>query len=451
MRQLRWRFAAALALLCSAAPVHPATEGDVDTAKRLALVLVSKGQPNAALFLLAPLAERFPDDPEVLIARSRAHRALGAHDTAIQLARHAFAQAENQSHKHLAARVLAEALASNGQHTRAQIWLRRAGQTAPTEAARTSVQRDYAYVRSRNPWAFSFRGAITPTDNANDAPTSDESIIGGLVFRDPSAQPIAGIEYHFGGTATYRFAATETTQTELRFSYDGRRTDLEDSATDIDPSIRNSDFSSDRITIEWAGRFRRPDQPGVYDAALATFFDWNGGDRSQDGLRAIGGYTFPVGERSQLRVGLEVEDLDRRDREVRSSTTKRATLDWSHRTEGANLIRLHFSYADTSSDSAAVAHESVRFRANYYFAKPVMNAQIGLGLDLRASMFDRPLYGPDPREDDALGLSATATFSELDVYGFAPVLELRRDRVFSNVSGFDTETVQLSVSFRSTY
>ena len=80
-----------------------------------------------------------------------------------------------------------------------------------------------------------------------------------------------------------------------------------------------------------------------------------------------------------------------------------------------------------------------------------MNVHFGVGLDLRTSLFDRPLFGPDPREDDALGLSATATFSELDVYGFAPVLELRRDRVFSNVSGFDTETLQLSVSFRSTY
>lgn len=453
MRPNLWCLAAVVALL-GAVPVHPAgTEIDIDTAKKLALGLASQGQPRAALVILDELVKNRPDDPEIYIALSRTHRAAGNAQQAIQDARRAFALAESQTHKHLAARIMAEALASDGQHTRAQIWLRRAGQNAPNKAAEASVQRDYNYVRSRNPWAFSFRGAITPTDNANDAPTSDEIVIGGIVFRDPTAQPISGVEFTFGATARYRFPATAARQSELRFSYDARRVDLDSDAQDIDPGIENSDFSFDRVTLEWAGKFRNPDSTsnGVYDLTVGAFFDWNGGERSQDGLRAGTGYTLPLNAQNSLRVGVEVEDLDRRDRPVRSSTTYRATLDWSHARPNSDRLNVRFSYADTGSDSSAVAHDSVRLSAQYSFSEPVLSAHIGLGIDLRNSAFDRPLFSPDPRDDTAIGLSATATFPALDVYGFAPVLELRRDRVFSNVSRFDRQTLQLSLSFRSSY
>ncbi|MEP1588739.1 MAG: hypothetical protein ABJR46_00545 [Tateyamaria sp.] len=453
MRSSRWWLAASIALL-SALPALPSgTEIDIATAKKLAVGLANQGQPKAALAILAELAKHRADDPEIYIALSRTHRTLGDTKQAIKDARQGFALSQTKTHKHLTARVMAEALASDGQHTRAQFWLRRAGQTAPNEVAKALVRRDYGYVRSRNPWAFSFRGSVTPTNNANDAPTSDEIVIGGNVFRDPTAQPISGIEYVFGATARYRFPATVKRQSELRFSYDGRRVDLDSEANEIDPDIENRDFSFDRVTVEWAHKFRNPDSKtkGVYDLSFGAFFDWHGGGRSQDGLRARGGYTVPVNERNTVRFGFEIEDLDRRDRPIRSSNTYRASVDWFHTRASADRLNLHLSYADTNSDSSAVAHDSVRLSAQYSFSKPVMTAHISLGVDLRNSTFDNALFGPDPRDDNALGLSATATLPRLGVYGFAPVLELRRDRVFSNVPRFDKQTTQLSLSFRSTY
>jgi len=254
-----------LGLVCS--PTLAGTKIDFPTAKRLSLVLLSNGQPGAAKDILVTLRAHSPDDTEVLITLSRAQRALGQNDAAIKTGRDAFRTADTQTLRYLAARVLAEALASNGQRTQAQIWLRRAGQNAPSAETERAIQRDYNYVRSRNPWAFSFGGSVTPTDNANDAPTSDELVIGGLIFVDPTARPIPGVEFSVSGKVTYRLPATQTRQTYLSLGYDAVRVQLGSEAADINPDLKDEDFSFDRVTLGWGGKFKRTEGTGVFDAS----------------------------------------------------------------------------------------------------------------------------------------------------------------------------------------
>ncbi|WP_299045474.1 tetratricopeptide repeat protein [uncultured Tateyamaria sp.] len=440
-----------LSALAVAAQQPNSAELDIDTAKRLSLVFMAYGQHRAAHDVLTVLAARHPRDPEILITLSRAERALGQTEQAISRARQAFDIAESQAHRHLAARVLAEALASAGKHTRAQLWLRRAGQLAPTDAAKAAIRRDYAYVRSRNPWAFSVRGGISPTDNANNAPTSNQIEIGGIIFVNPAAQPISGTEYHFGGTVTYRFPATVTAQKEITVAYDGRRTRLGSEASSIDPGLSNSDFSADRLTFGWQGRFRPAGRQTVSDIGTRLFFDWNGGNRSQTGLALEAGLRFPLGDQQRLRLRGRLEHLDRLDNALRTSTTTEVGVEWSFPVGGKDFLRVDLSVADSASDSAAVARATNRLRATYALGQPILNAHIAFSADFRQSLFDRPLFGPERREDSAIGLSATATFAQMDVFGFAPVVELRRERVQSNISAFDTLATQLSFSFRSTY
>lgn len=448
-----WRACALLLLFALSTGGRAQAEAvvDIPTAKRLALVLVNRGQPAAGRQILLELAARHPDDAEILITLSRAERNLGNYSAAIARGRAAYRAAGTPALRYLAARVTAEALASDDKHTRAQFWLRRAGQNAPDARVEAAIRRDYRYVRSRNPLSFSFGGSIVPTDNANDAPTSNEIVIGGLVFTDPTAQPIPGVEFNLSAAASYRLPATETRQMQITFSYDARRVRLGAEAATIDPTLQDEDFSFSRVTLGWSGRFRQVGQPGVWDISARVFADWNAQARSQNGQALSVGYGFPIADDQQLRIGGEVERLDRLDRPIRSSTTYRLTADWSRALANRDRLSLHLAFSDSQSDSFAVAHDAAQIRVGYHLAKPVMGAQLGLSAGYRRALFDEPLYGPEPRRDDAISLSASATFADWDVYGFAPVLELRHERVRSNVSRFDTSSTLLSLSFRSTY
>lgn len=451
MPNIRLLLALAVFAVCLCQGAAAQTEIDIPTAKRLAIVLVDKGQPRASREIAQELLRRNPDDPDLLIILSQAERGLGRFDAAIRAGRRGFRIAQTPAQKYLAARATAQALASDGQRTRAQVWLRLAGQHAPGRRAEAAVVSDYNYVRSRNPWSFSFSGSLSPTDNANDAPTSNEIVIGGLVFTDPTALPIPGTELTFSATAAYRLAATETRQSQFILAYDGRRVSLGRDAAIINPALRDRDFSADRLTLGWSAKFRTVGKSGVIDVSARLFADWNAGQRSQTGQALAGGYSWPVGNGQQLRIGAEFENLKRLDRPIRSSTTAKLSTNWVTSLRNRDRFGLQVTYADTNSQSFAVAHKSAQLRATYDFAKPVFSTRLGLAADFRTALFDTPLYGPDRRQDHSLGLSATATLTGLRVYGFSPVIELRHNRNRSNIARFDTRTTQISLSVRSSY
>ncbi len=451
MAKWLWGGVLAFAICILGLPPDAATSVDIQTAKRLSLVLLSQGRAQSAHDVLSELHKHHPDDPEILITLSRAERALGNSDAAIHFARTAFRKSDTDTLRFLSARVMAEALAANDQHTMAQIWLRRAGQNAPTKKAEALVQRDYQYVRSRNPWAFRFSTSIAPSDNVNDAPTTDEIVIGGLVFVDPTARPISGLVFSFSAEATYRLPATDTRQTEVSLGYDMQRVQLGSDAETINPGLENEDFSADRLTFGWSGKFRNPGADAVYDASARVFSDWNGGSRSQNGVAVEGGYSWTPTSRNLIRLGAGIESLDRLDRPIRSSTTYSLSGRWSRQLQNKDVFGLSVTLSESDSESSAVAHYSTRVRASYYLSEPIAAAQIGFVADFRKTLFDTALYSSERREDDGMTLSATATFKDWGVYGFAPVLELKHERVQSNVARFDRESTQLSVSFRSTY
>ena len=451
MKGRLWGGLLVIALGIAALRADAAPSVDIQTAKRLSIVLLSQGRARSAHAILTELYKHNAEDPEILITLSRASRALGRSQEAIRLARDAFDLSDTAALRFLSARTMAEALAANGQHTKAQIWLRRAGQYAPTPAAKALIRRDYQYVRSRNPWAFRFSTSVSPTDNVNDAPTTDEIVIGGLVFVDPTARPISGLVFSFSAQATYRLPATETRQTEASLGFDMQRVQLGSDAETINPELENQDFSADRLTLGWSGRFRNPDSGGVYDASARVFADWNGGSRSQNGVAVEGGYSWTPVPRNLIRVGAGIEYLDRLDRPIRSSTSYSLSGKWSRQLQNKDVFSLSVTLSESDSESSAVAHYSTRLRASYYLSKPVAAAQIGFVADFRNTLFDTPLYSADRRQDDGMSLSANATFKDWGIYGFAPVLELKHERVQSNVARFDRGATYLSISFRSTY
>ena len=441
-----------LALVLTVGTVHATTVVDIPTAKKLASTLIDQNQPRAAREILVALRARTPNDPVILTHLSQVERALGNPKEAIALGKSAFRNASTKQEKFTAARVTAQALSTNGQRTQAQLWLRRAGALAPTERHEAVIRSEYRYVRARNPLSFSFGGSVTPSDNVNDAPRTNRLVIGPFVGINPTAVPISGIETTVNVAATLRLPSTENAINSIGLTYFGKRVSLGSEAASIDPDLRNEDLSFDRWGLEWSGRYRSTKRDGIFDATASLYSDRFGGESFQIGQRIQAGYTWPVAANQTLRLGVDLTRLNRLDSNVRSSDNVTVGARWSFLLENSSQMSIRAAFSDIDSRAASVAHSAESIGVVFALGKPVATAFWAFAFDVRQADFDNSiLEALDPRKDTQYIFSASATFSELDVLGFAPVVEFRHERNQSNISSFERRASQIGLSLRSTY
>ena len=157
---------AALAVLLAPAGPGLRAEGRLlspGEMRDLSAKALDAGHPETALELTSALLQRDADDVQALLIRSRAARDSGDFTLARDMAGRAWSlSGTDPEARYAAALATAQALSSQGKRTRAQIWLRRAAQIAPTEQARQMAVRDFRYVRSRNCWATDLTFGIGP-------------------------------------------------------------------------------------------------------------------------------------------------------------------------------------------------------------------------------------------------------------------------------------------------
>ena len=443
---------AAIFLVLSATVSPAQTDIAVADAQRLAYTLVERGQYSAALELLDTLQQDgFNETAISYIARSRAERALGDAKEAIRSGRRAYNLAETQAEKFLAARATAQAHSTADNRSLAQIWLRLASQHAPNDRAYAINRRDFNHVRARNPLSLNFNLSVRPTDNINNAPTDNTFFFGGLTFVDPTLVPISGTRIETTSVVTYRLPTTVNRTSELQFVHAGRRVLLESEASEIDPDLSASDLSSDHFAISWAHKFRRTDQRWVIDARLRGFVDFSSGDHIQNGGSLEVGYRFPVTENQSVRFAGEYINATRIDNDLRSFESWSAQTTWNINTEEYGRVSLDIEYTDTQSESFAVARDEWELTAEYKLPSPVLGTSVSLTAEYQEARFDEPLFGPEPRFDRTLSGTLTTVIPAAEMFGFVPVINLSRERVQSNVSTFDTESTDLSVSIRSSF
>ncbi|THH35779.1 tetratricopeptide repeat protein [Aliishimia ponticola] len=443
-------------LLCAAAfgPFEAAQAAtiDVPTATRLADILLADNQPAAAEVILRELLKRDPDNPDLLAAMSRAQTGTGDAKAGVDTARRAFQQASTKAEKARTARRMAQALSANGNKTRAQIWLRRAGQYAEDPRMKQAIRQEFDYVRTRNPLSYSFDFSIKPSDNVNSAPTSNTLSYGPITIVNLANRPISGIEYWSTAQVAWRLPSTQTRQSQFDLSYIGRRVSLGSEADDIDPDLSASDLSFDRLAIGWRGKFRIPGQKGVFDLGTQIFRDLSGGDPYQNGQALTFGYGWQPSKGRHARVSWTVQNQNRLDDGTFSSLSNRIALDWATPLPNRGRLRFHVALSDTQSDSTQVAGSALDMRVGYVLPEPILTARIELGAEWRIAEYDAPINSLfDRRSDDRFAFTTNATFPKLDVYGFVPVLEMRHERNTSTVPLYDTRSTTIGLSLRSIY
>lgn len=427
------------------------TRLDIPEARKLAVVLVQSGQAEAARDVARALLQRDPEDVTALIVLSRAERDLGAFGTAQAAGRRAYRLAEPGVERFTAAMTTAQALSSDGRRTRAQLWLRRAAEAAPDETRRRAAERDFAYVRSRNPLTLRFGLGVAPSSNVNGGPTTNTLVIGGIEFVDPDAVPLSGLVATLDLGATYIVDLTPG-QT-LTFGLRGltQQIALTDDARDSVPDAEGSDFASDSLSAQVGWALAAPDGRSRTMVDLEIAREWSGREPLADRVALSLRHERVLTPRDRLGITIVGDHTTRLDSALRSSEGVLVGLDWTHVLPSRDLASVSLRLGEVNSDAASVAHRSADLRISYARGEPVLGMALSGYLQVGRREDDRPLYTADPREDTSLELGVTATMLKLDYLGFAPEVGLVRSRTWSSVSLNDTSETQIRLGIRSSF
>jgi len=115
-----------------------------EEARVFAQTLVNQSEPRAAREVALGLLRADPNDVSALFSLAAAERLLSRSTAARFAAKRAFSKTAIGSEKFAAVILVAESHLRDGQHTRAQIWLRRAEPFARGVAQQAALARNYA-------------------------------------------------------------------------------------------------------------------------------------------------------------------------------------------------------------------------------------------------------------------------------------------------------------------
>jgi hypothetical protein len=431
-----------------------------DQMKAAAAQSLRVGDPVQAGAFADALLRRDPDDLVALLIKARALRDKGENAAAQNAARAAWDRAQTDDDRYAAALIMAQALASDGKRTRAQFWLRRAAHHAPSERHARKAERDFKYVQQRNPWKTELSFTLAPNSNVNNGSARERSqlnyVISELLFGEPveyaltgSARALSGVEIGGAVKTRYRMSQTETTAHDLNLSLSYRSFVLSDSARSAAPGVSGSDFAFGSAGMGYD--FRRLTHGGNGEMVLGTEAgqSWYGGERYASFLRGSASQSLRLSPRRQLRFGAEIE----RQNGQNTSDVDRLDLSGGVSTALASGHRLHVGLAATTTRSANAdaEYDEIEFRTGLALGRPVMGAALHLGIGAALRDFDVSRHSPDGRNETRIFADVTATFEQVDYYGFNPTVTFSASHTDSNVGLYDTNRFGFGIGVKSAF
>lgn len=444
--------AALCGLLAVASPVDAQQDLSPQEARVAAAMSVSQGRNGQALALTDALLARDPNDVDALVSRARVLRNMGDTTGAQKAARRAFQYASGDLEHYAAAMAMAQALSSDGHRTRAQLWLRRAAQHAPSQAAEATAARDYRYVALRNPWRVHLSFGITPTDNVNNGSRHDSLFLdlGDVTLEVPftaGAMPLSGTEISAGVTLQRRLHADQRGTLQGHLSARTRTYRLSSEARAAAPDANGSDYAFSALTAGLT--YRTGDQKTPLEWRGSVERTTYGGALYADILRASAhrGMSLPNGA---LRLGVSGERLNRHDI-AEHATGLGFSADLVRPLADGARISFSVSAQANWSDASVLDHDARQARVAYNLADPVLGSDVTLDLGLGWTDYDTYPTSADGRRDRSTTLGATAVLEAVTLYGFNPTVRLEHRVTESNLRRQETEQTSLSFGFRSAF
>ncbi|MGR3703701.1 MAG: surface lipoprotein assembly modifier [Paracoccaceae bacterium] len=428
-----------------------------DQMRGTAMLAIEDGNPALALQVAEALLVRDAEDVTALILKARAARDLGQFDIAQPAAARAWALSDTDATRFDSARVMAQVLASQGQRTRAQFWLRRAVQNAPDAGARRIAVQEFRYVSARNPWNTQLNFSVAPNSNINNGSVKDTTEILNFFSQDyvvanlsGAAVALSGLEISTGATLRYSLLESPAYRTDLLVQADTRRYVLSDEAERIAPTATASDFALDSLNVGIDHRWRDRTRAVEYQVGALVGATRYGGEHYSDQARLSFGVNRTIDGQTLLGAALAADVT--RGPLAPHADGLRLGLNLQHRHSSGTLLAARLSLSQSRSDSENADYDDVRLDL---FAEPdwsILGAEAQFGVSLRARDYDSfVFFSPDGRRDREMAVYLMLSFTEAEYYGFIPTMTLEASHTDSNIGLYDVNRVGLQLGIRSAF
>lgn len=449
MRWLKTPLAFALGawLAMAPAPSVAQTALSPDAARDAAAGFLMTGRVDEAQDILDLLLARDPNDAKTLILSAHALRVTAQFQAAQQAAEQAWNAAETDQDRYDAAIAMAQALSSDNQKARAQIWLRRASHIAPSDMARDRAARDFQYVRSKTPFSANLSFGLSPSNNVNGAPRDNSFTVGDLVFVNTAAVPLSGVTINTGAHFRYNFAMDERRKDYVALGL--AQSQVVFTEDTLPAGVDASDFKQQTLTATLGRDFST--ETSRNSVALSTERLWYGGAHLYDELRLNYSQFRPLTDTTALQWSGRLAYTDRKDLARRSGVTGHAAATWINARQSGATLSFGGGLKRVLTDSASLTHTRANLGVGYTLARPVLGAQARVDFDAAFRWDDDLFYGAVARNDTSLTLSTSFLFKDFDIYGFAPKVSFNANRTHSNVTLFDAQTLGVSFGVQSLF
>lgn len=422
----------------------------------LSAQLANDGRPNEAIPFLQALLERNPQDLNALLLLAQIGDQTNNHDLQVQAARRGYNASKRQRDSFVFARLVANGQAAQGNDTRAQIWLRRARQYAPNEAASEGVARDYQLLRQRNRWSTSLNFAITPTSNVNNGTANETTIvyIGGAPLEfdlEADAQPLSGLQFSGGINTRYRFHSSPTSAAFADFDLFARTYRLSNDAKEDAPDVKASDFSDASIGIGLTYRTLLHENLQPTQMGLRFGKTWYGGSPYSDSIDVNLSQPFDLGANDRLTFTLssQVRNYDESDPWVR---TRRFSTHWRHAFDNGASFGLSASVTDATSDDIRYDYNGADIGLSYTFGQAFAGILLSGSANFEQKNYDANINGSGARTDETIRLRLAAQLTQIEYFGFQPVLTMDARQTSSNIDFFDDrDALNFGFDLRSSF
>jgi hypothetical protein len=424
-----------------------------DQVQLAAVTAIEQNQPRIALELSNALLQRDSTDFFALLINSRAARNLGLVDQAKASALAAWRLARTPDQKFQSSLLMAQALSSAGARTRAQLWLRRAVQHAPSEQARQLAIRDFAYVRSRNPWSTSLSFNISPTSNVNNGSANSTTRLFDLPFEfklSGDAQALSGTEISAGISTTYKFAASAAGQTAVNLRYFSRSYVLSSDAMAKAPMAKGSDYAFSTASVSLSRRIFGSAPTSPVDLSIGFGQNWYGGSLYTHFIqgRATKSLALAPNQSLSFTLAADKQISDRNQPDVHSVS---AGTSYTRRFQNGGQLQIGLDATKSTSKAENNDFTLRRISAAYQLPKPVLSAHIVLSAAYQTRDFPLSAYSSAGRQDETVEGGVTLVFDKVDYYGFSPTVTLNASSNRSNIGLYETGEYGVRVGFQSAF
>lgn len=425
--------------------------------------LLAAGQPAAAREIIAALRQLHPKDANLLVLLSQAERALKHTKTAVDAGAAAWVFAQTPAEKFASAVVAAQAHVDAEHFGRAEFWMRRAVQAAPSPQAKAVVGRDLTTLKQLNPLTVDINLGMAPSSNVNNGSSRETTTFKNIIASDgkplifylaPRALALSGFEVTGQVALKYRLRQSATSQTYANLGVFVRSVELSSKSKAAAPAARNLDYASQQISGGLTHLWSNAQKTKVNAVTFALTQSYSGGVANAQLAMLRFTRDWTLGNGDHLGAGFGVERI-RFSPENQISYGRKLSGYWQHSFKNQDSLGFGFELSQVNSAAKAREYSGILTSGSYDFGSigHKLSLTLGYQAELRHYSGLFPLSGAKvgARDDFRQSLTIDIGLQAFEFYGFTPFVNTEVSRTHSNADLYNSQNAQIGLSLKSSF